>query len=564
MSPHIILDYIYPHEISEYTRNLLHLVNVIFLISTGFFFCKSYKINLSSPSESIKVYKLEILLILAILIGGGLRFYGLDFGLPNVYHPDEFEEAEFLTNMIKNNSIDPHYNQQPALILYLSWPISLLLKLFGFTFDNLLTRNVFSGRLVNAIMGTTTIYLVYLIAKKIFNQRTAIIAAWIIAVIPLHVTNSRYMKQDVLFSTLILTCVYYCLKYMDTKSSKFIIIAGLFGGFAMGSKYTGITSIGIILSTAWLFSDKVKLIPDFEALKKSFYGVIMVVVGFFMCVPYSLMDEKHFISLMNGIKFEARHASNGHLGLAIDPWSQLWMFHVSRSLFPGMESLPMIFTLLGIGLILYSWKPKSLWILAIALMFFLPAEAALSKPPPQPDRYVTVCTPFLAIISAYFLHYLTNVYSNKLIQALIIMTIIQPLVRTALLASEIRIDTRRQMQIWMSDNLPPNSKILLSGGYLFKVNPKFKSVSARKFIKKDKSTVVEDLKGSGYDYLLTSSLSGKRFNIENMSQENTRALEIRNAFKKIEENFPVEKQIKPKWGSYGFHNPTFTLYKISQ
>lgn len=76
--------------------------------------------------------------------------------------------------------------------------------------------------------------------------------------------------------------------------------------------------------------------------------------------------------------------------------------------------------------------------------------------------------------------------------------------------------------------------------------------------------MVEALRSSEYDYLITTSISTGRFSVQNLPSGNERPLAVRNAMTAINRSFPVVKRIAPRFGSYGFHNPTITIYSLKE
>ncbi|MFN8390251.1 MAG: glycosyltransferase family 39 protein [Bdellovibrionota bacterium] len=559
--------------LEERTRNVLYLLLIGFCMLEGFLLHKRLSSAPRTDAQAPAALKslpdrLAALgthpltwLTVALTLGGALRFYGLDFGLPNAYHPDELQKANFLRKMMSAHRLDPHFSLQPPLLLYLSWIVSNTLEWLQLFTENTIVRNLFAGRFVNACFGTFSIYLVYAIGKRISAPFTGAFAALLLAVFPLHVTNSRYMKEDALFLTFVLACVLAVLKFVDEKKLRYLYLAGLLAGFAFGSKYTGIVSFAIVLMAAWLPREKFSFIPNWRVLGHACCALLFMALGFLLTVPYVFGNFEGLRQIFEGFGAESRHAMRGHLGLVIDPWSQLWMYHFSRSILPGVQLVPALAALLGAGYALRKWEPKLLWIVALMFMFYLPAEWARSKPPPQPDRYVLACVPFMAILAAELVRQLSFHIRTTTVAALCVAFLAFPLTRTLFLASELRDDTRKQMTEWMAENLPPGSRILLAGGttYLPRVPMKFKADSARKFVGRDKTHIARSLRDSGYDYFLTTSFNDGRFSVDTGKDSR-----VRDAFKRIDKAFPLAAQAKPKWGSYGFHNPTISLYSLKQ
>lgn len=86
----------------------------------------------------------------------------------------------------------------PSTLVYAYWESSII-TLFG--------RNLFGLRLTNALVGTATIWALYLLARALFDRTTALAAAFVLATFPPHLHFSRIALahvSDALFGTLAL------------------------------------------------------------------------------------------------------------------------------------------------------------------------------------------------------------------------------------------------------------------------------------------------------------------------------------------------------------------------
>jgi 4-amino-4-deoxy-L-arabinose transferase-like glycosyltransferase len=59
---------------------------------------------------------------------------------------------------------------------------------------------LYSGRAVSAVAGILSVYLVFLLGRRLISSPTGLLAAALLTFMPLHVTCSRYMKEDSLFT----------------------------------------------------------------------------------------------------------------------------------------------------------------------------------------------------------------------------------------------------------------------------------------------------------------------------------------------------------------------------
>lgn len=255
--------------------------------------------------------------------------------------------------------------------------------------------------------------------------------------------------------------------------------------------------------------------------------------------------------------------ATGHDGL-ITAGSQLWTYHLSRSLWNGMEPLALAFGIISLGYLLYQKKIKYWYIIALFLLYYIPAEYVKAKPAPQPERYVVPCLPFLAIAIGIFFSELLKTstqYLRKLVVSVMLITVVVlPAVRSLQLARDLKPDTRDLMSDWISKNIPDGSKILLD-------LPAYQApLSNEKFevLELTRNTILEELdptflRKSGADYLLLSSLFYDRY----FSQPGI-SPHLRGIIRKVFKTFEIEQEFEARSGTYGFNNPKLTLFRIRE
>lgn len=486
-----------------------------------------------------------------LLLGFILRFTGLDFGLPDNFHPDEVPKYNAIMGMVRAGDLNPRYFLHPSLLLYSTYFMNSSLHWLGMPGEWNETL-IFSGRLVSLTAGVLSIYLVYCIGARLFDRFAGLLAAAFLAVSPLHVTSSRYVKEDSLLVFFILLTLLTVLKAVQEDRRWFLLLAGFLGGCSAGVKYSGLLSGCIIVAAPWLRSKR--LIPDKAYLYWTLGALAIFPLGFLACTPYSVLDSQKFL---HDFRLERNHMHRGHT-TSIDPWSQLWMYHFIRSIVPGTTMLVSVLGVMGLGILAWRRKMTDLYLLSVFLLFYLPAEFVNAKPAPQPERYILPCLPVLALAAGEVLRVISRLRIRVMLPGLMALFLIVPLVRTAQLAAEVQDDTRLRMQRWIVENLSPGSTVFI--GWKPYGPPLEGTQIDVHYIPRDKilpSLNVDELKSSGIDYLVLSSLYYDRF----LNQPNAIPIQreqVRNVFRSL----PIVKQIAPRYGTYGFHNPTLTLFDL--
>jgi 4-amino-4-deoxy-L-arabinose transferase-like glycosyltransferase len=528
---------------------------LVLLIATGFCIGSRHSQRGRGRKEiAAPVFQQRWGTFIFIIVAAALfRFYGIEFGLPGRFHPDETPKFNAIERMVAFNQWNPQYFLHPSLLLYLSMFLEKIMGFIGVGWDfNSQVR--LSGRIVSATAGTLSVGLLYLIGRRLYSRFVGVLAALLLAVMPLHITSSRYMKEDALMVMFLLAVMYLVIVAVQTKKPLFLLAAGVAAGLCVGSKYTGLLASGLLLCSPWLASRSLK--PDIRFAKYVILALLLVPLFFFFTTPYSVFDFEHF---MLGFMSERKHMLRGH-SVEIDAWSQYWMYHARRSLLPGMTSIPFLISFIGVGFFLWRRKVEDLWILGVLLLFLLPAEWVRAKPAPQAERYMFPCLPFLAIICAETLRVLANSRVRKAIPILVVCVLLCPLIESTLLAFEVKNDTRTRAAEWMSSNLPKNARVLVDW-VPYVPQPKAGFFQVQMFepgmLVPELKSIVDKKLSPPFDYLILSSLLYNRFFDQPLTDQVRRSV-IREAFEKL----PIVYQEEPWHRTYGFHNPAITIFSL--
>ncbi len=136
----------------------------------------------TSVRSYIRDHRYQLGIVAILLIATFLRFYRLD-ALPPGLHPDEAANGLDVFRILEHHDFRPFYTTnggREALLFYLqAIPVALL----GAT--------TLALRLVPALIGVLAVGATYLWIRSWFGKRTAIIAAFLLAVSPWAMTISR-------------------------------------------------------------------------------------------------------------------------------------------------------------------------------------------------------------------------------------------------------------------------------------------------------------------------------------------------------------------------------------
>ncbi len=233
--------------------------------------------------NKIKNYKFWLIAI--ILLAGVLRFWKLG-SIPPGLTPDEATLGYNAYSILKTGKDEfgtklpiifkSFGDYKPGLYVYLTVPSVAIFSL-----------NEFSTRLPSALAGVFSVFLIYLIVRKLFPEHhcLATIAAFVAAINPYLIYFSHSAWEANVALTLTLAGIYFFLKALEKP--RLLILSSLF--FAL----TLITYQGAKLSTAIVLLLLILIYwKDFWKVKIK-YLLISVLVGIIISLPIIL-------SLFNG------------------------------------------------------------------------------------------------------------------------------------------------------------------------------------------------------------------------------------------------------------------------
>jgi 4-amino-4-deoxy-L-arabinose transferase-like glycosyltransferase len=186
--------------------------------------------------------RVEIAVVSALtLLAFALRAIHLE-SLPYPMSGDEGSvglEGRRILNGTLTNMFVAGWSSQPVLSFL--WP-AISMRLFG--------EDLLGLRLSVVLVGSLTVPALYLLARAMFDRVVATVAAFLLAVMALHVHFSRIAVNNI--DTTLFGCVVFFLVYraLETRRTGWFVAAGLASGFAVYS-FAG-TRLAPILAAAIL------------------------------------------------------------------------------------------------------------------------------------------------------------------------------------------------------------------------------------------------------------------------------------------------------------------------
>jgi hypothetical protein len=331
---------------------------------------------------------LGAILVLAL----ALRLWGIKSGLPYVYDTDE--DQHFVPHAIALLAHDgnPNYFDNPPAYTYL---LAIVYEIYfggraalSHAFAVNPTEVWVIARVLTAVLGVLAVWLLYLIAERLFERRVALLSAALMAVAFLPVFYAKLALNDVPTLVPVELALWAAAGILRDGRRRHYALGGLALGVAAATKYTGGIAI-LPLAAAIVLRDR----GDRRALlRNTMLAGGLAVLAFVVCDPYSLLA---FASFKAGLAHQGAEsaAASGKLGLTHGSgvlyylWTATW----------GVGWLPAIAALIAIPWLYF--RERRL------LVFFLPALVVyllfMGLQGRYFGRWLMPVVPLICILAAY-------------------------------------------------------------------------------------------------------------------------------------------------------------------
>jgi hypothetical protein len=202
-------------------------------------------------------YKWILLIILAINFA--LNIWGIEWGLPERWHPDELmDKAE---NMYAIGEVNHNYYTYGALPFYqiellAIAPAKLGQAVFGWHDFEVRSIDTLLARLLSALMGTGIVAATYGIASILFDRRSGLISAALIGLTMGLVNLSHFATVDISSLWWFTMASFMSVRVWRTGSTRMYAAAGICIGLAAAVRFVGGIAIVVLLVAHWCRNKK--------------------------------------------------------------------------------------------------------------------------------------------------------------------------------------------------------------------------------------------------------------------------------------------------------------------
>lgn len=412
----------------------------------------------------------SIILVLLVLMGFLLRIWGT----AGIYvRPDDHEQIGYAKTAY--HQYFQHYLSYPVFYQYVG---GYILKGINYVFHFLGTvekgyKKEFNYdeiaiimRILSALYGAVSIYLTYLVARNVFDEKTAVLSSFFLTFSFFHVLMGHTALLDPQMGFFALLAFFFITGILKNGRTYNYILAGLFTGFSIASKYNAVFIVFPLVLAHILAFKEIKRPWKIINLKIIVSG-IFTVIGFLVGNPPVWLNFKSWFAYFKQIP----------IILKPDPWMVEfknlsfidWIRYnkftsALNNINYSIKSVLFILLITGFIFLLLKLKKETILIFSFPLIYILLGLGIYDISRPR-DHYVLI--PFYLIISAKGFTEISDLIKKRIGSKILYKTLfflLLIIVSYQSLKSSWEIlylfrerDTLEFSEDWVYENIPPKT-----------------------------------------------------------------------------------------------------------
>jgi hypothetical protein len=243
-------------------------------------------------------------LAMVLLVGLGLRLWGVRQGLPYPYNTDEAQHfVPHAVEMFRRSTLNPHYFANPPAFTYL---LHFLFRLWYGSPDGVVQalelhpEGVYTlARVAVALLGTGSLWLLYATGARLLGRTVGLLGAAIEAVAFLPVFYAHLALNDVPTLFPLTLSLLGSAGILRKGRRRDYLLAGAGLGLACASKYTaGIVLLPLLAATAARYLNVEAGARAYIVGRRAMIGLLLAglaaLLSFFVANPYAVLDYRDF------------------------------------------------------------------------------------------------------------------------------------------------------------------------------------------------------------------------------------------------------------------------------
>ena len=286
-----------------------------------------------------------ILLALILALGLGLRLHGINWDSGYGFHPDErsiYMRAGCMYNVLtespgfqgciqdfpatepglpsfgvfldaERSPLNPHWFPLGSILIYVLVVLRSIIELFV-DIGDMDMRYV--GRFLSAIADVGTVFMVYMVGRRMFTRDVGLLAAALTALAVINVQSSHFYRPETFSVFLILVSFWAMLRMVEHRRWRDSLLLGVLVGLAIAPK---VSVLPLVLPLALAYGYWALNSADgrWSGITLNIFGRMLVhaclaglsaLAVFFILTPYALLDISAFIGDLTAQAQMARHA----------------------------------------------------------------------------------------------------------------------------------------------------------------------------------------------------------------------------------------------------------------
>jgi len=277
------------------------------------------------------------ILTLILIVAGGARLMRAGEGLPYLHNWDEPLVANRALRMMQTGDLNPHYFNYGTVTVYTVLAVDILhyYRLAGLPVGDPSSLKRLSDiktgddtswlwdishpsfylwdRRLFAILGTASVALCFLLARRVSGDWAGILAAAALAGLEYDISYSAMITPNLPVSFLVLLSVLFACLFIQRDEPLFLIGSLVSCGLATATKYNA--SVSLVTPVLAL---SLSALGRRSGHRRWLWAAVPLVplASFLIAMPYALLDLPNFL---NDSAFELRHYNTGHGDATVVP-----------------------------------------------------------------------------------------------------------------------------------------------------------------------------------------------------------------------------------------------------
>jgi 4-amino-4-deoxy-L-arabinose transferase-like glycosyltransferase len=423
-----------------------------------------------------------LILMLILFIALSLRLWGINFGLPHLYHTDEPKEVVRALQLGAGSFNFSRIGKGGYFyLLFFEYAVYfLILKISGaVTTGADFARLYFTdpsgfyliGRITTALIGVLNVFVLYLLGKKVYGARAGMLGAIFLAVNFLHVQSSHYVTVDVPMTCFVTITLLFAIQMVRTGKLLYYALGFFFASCAIITKIpAAVVLVSLLIAHFFVAKKDEKWIKEFFFSKNLIIVLFVFVIILIIGNPGILLNYKYITNFVLITFFgKSRELVEGAALISREPVNQ-WLYYFA-ALKESMGLPLLVISAVGLGFGLYKHDKEDVILISFCLIyFFLLCISTDTKH--VYARYIIPILPILALMSARLIDDVIQrpIFKKRRYLSIILIcaVLVQPLFN---IVSENYFishkDTRTSAKEWIEKYIPENSTILIEGSRTF-------------------------------------------------------------------------------------------------